>query len=620
MSDVTYRVVVDLSTQGDLGKALDGTQSKLAGLDSSFSKLGSSVSDFGGKLADAFTGAVEKAGQLAMTMGKLGAVAAGAGVTYGVMKLNNELEKTQISLAAIFGAAGQTDNIGDGMKVAAGTMSKMRTDAAALPGEFKDLVGIFKDISVPGFQAGASIDRLRDLSAKTMAVSAVMGLPMEQAGREMAMLLEGRAGAHNVLGMRLAGLGGDKAEKFNKSSAADRLSLVSKELEKFAPAIGVYAKSFDGLSSTLLDNTKKFLGTATLPLFEKVKGTMGGINSWFDGSESKLNTYATLIGDKLAAAWDVGTATVSKWLPAVQSFAQQAYQEIAGIWAKVEPIVARVGDSVRSAFEGGGAVKTIKEVLTAYSAIKMGGMAVSAAGGIGSFASTASKVMGAGSLGGVATEGLAALLNPASLAIAAAGAVILVAGLAELAGAFHVLTDETSSYYSRGIAALDSIKKATDGIYGELSSAWNNLRPTVTELSDSMGIYALESAKRFSGALMTLTMGFGVAAQYAGELEFGIKNLFFDYRGRSTFNDDKGINFKRDASDDKVKEWAGHGRDGRTSPTPPSAPTTNIARVEITIAGNDDPSRVARTVFDKLANMARNPSVSRFVPNYSANR
>ena len=111
-----------------------------------------------------------------------------------------------------------------GMSVAADVMSQMRKDAAALPGEFRDLVGIFKTISIPGFQAGASVDEIRAVAAQAMAVSQVMGLPMEQASRELAMLLEGRAGAHNVLGMRLAGLAGQRAEAFNKLTAADRLA------------------------------------------------------------------------------------------------------------------------------------------------------------------------------------------------------------------------------------------------------------------------------------------------------------------------------------------------------------------------------------------------------------
>ena len=167
----------------------------------------------------------------------------------------------------------------EGMSVASSVMAQMRKDAAALPGEFRDLVGIFKTISVPGFQAGASIDQIRSLAAQAMAVSQVMGLPMEQASREMAMLLEGRAGApHNVLGMRMAGLGGERAEAFNKMPAADRLETVRKELEKFAPAIEAYSHSFEGLSSTLVDNAKRFLGLATAPIFDRIKGVLSDAN------------------------------------------------------------------------------------------------------------------------------------------------------------------------------------------------------------------------------------------------------------------------------------------------------------------------------------------------------
>src|SRR5579883_673228 len=266
-ADVTYKVEIELSTKGNLARELGGLGGRADALDSAFAKIGATLDS-----------AIDRAASLVSTMAKIGAVGAGAAITYGVVKLNNELEKTQIALGAIFKANNLTSDIEGGIGLAGGVMKDMRRDAAALPGEFKDLVGIFKTVSVPGFQAGASIDELRKLSAHAMAVSAVVGLPMEQTARELAMLMEGRAGAHNVLGMRLAGLGGDRAEAFNKLPAAERLAAVRADLEKFAPAIEAYSHSFEGLSSTLIDNAKRFLGAATLPLFDRIKTALSDAN------------------------------------------------------------------------------------------------------------------------------------------------------------------------------------------------------------------------------------------------------------------------------------------------------------------------------------------------------
>jgi hypothetical protein len=160
---------------------------------------------------------------------------------------------------------------------------------------------------------------------------------MEQASRELAMLLEGRAGAHNVLGMRLAGLAGERAEAFNKLTAADRLAAVRKELEKFAPAIEAYSHSFEGLSSTLVDNAKRFLSLATTPLFDRIKGVLGDANSWFDSNQDKVTLWANLIGQRLGDAFDFARDKIRAWWPDIEAFAEHAYERIASIWDRVGP-------------------------------------------------------------------------------------------------------------------------------------------------------------------------------------------------------------------------------------------------------------------------------------------
>ena len=333
MADVTYRVAIELATHGNLASEVGQSISKLDGLSGTLGRVGHEAATMAGSLASAFEGAVEGAASLAATLGQVGAVAAIGAVTYGTLVLNKELENTQIALAAIFGANGITTSMPQGMSVAADLMSQLRKDAAALPGEFRDLVGIFKTISIPGFQAGASVDGIRAVAAQAMAVSQVMGLPMEQASRELAMLLEGRAGAHNVLGMRLAGLAGERAEAFNKLTAADRLASVRTELEKFAPAIEAYSHSFEGLSSTLVDNAKRFLSLATTPIFDRIKGVLSDANSWFDDNQDKVTLWASVIGERLGSAFDFARDKIRAWWPEIEAFAEHAYDRIASILA-----------------------------------------------------------------------------------------------------------------------------------------------------------------------------------------------------------------------------------------------------------------------------------------------
>src|SRR5437016_4791289 len=99
MPDVVYEVVIDLQTRGDLpGKAEQGI-SKLDGLDRALLRVGANAASMAGSLASAFESAVESAARLVAHAAVLGAGAAFAGITYGVLKLNEELERAQVGLA-----------------------------------------------------------------------------------------------------------------------------------------------------------------------------------------------------------------------------------------------------------------------------------------------------------------------------------------------------------------------------------------------------------------------------------------------------------------------------------------------------------------------------------------
>src|SRR5579859_4688074 len=497
MADVTYRVAIELATSGNLANQVGHSISRLDGLSGVLDRVGHEASTLAGSLAGAFEGAVEGAASLAATLGKVGAAAAVGAVTYATL-LNKELENTQIALAAIFGANGITASMPEGMGVAADVMAQMRKDAAALPGEFKDLVSIFKTISVPGFQAGASINELRDVAAQAMAVSQVMGLPMEQASRELAMLLEGRAGAHNVLGMRLAGLGGEKAEAFNKLPAAERLERVRTELEKFAPAIEAFSHSFEGLSSTLVDNAKRFLSLATAPLFERIKGALGEANAWFDGNEEKVNLWANLIGSRLADAFDVGREKVRAWWPEIEAFAEHAYERIASIWQRVGPLVEHFADSAAKALGSDKAFDRLEQVGLLYAGLKGGGLLSHLMPSLGGLGDLDRLTKSSGLAGKIAPEGSAfdamagrfrdlvsgqfvageagglfeLLGNPVTLGAAAAAALVLVEALVAAAGAIHALTDETSTFHDFAVAIWADIEERSGATIDTLGQAW----------------------------------------------------------------------------------------------------------------------------------------------------
>lgn len=182
--DTVYRVLIDYELRGDIERPTTRAAGKLAELDRSSRSAGSALANLGGKLAsfggavsEAFTSAVERVGTLGAAVAGMGVATAFAAVAYGAGHLNNELEQTNLSLAAIFQAQGYTSNFTDAMTLAADQVGKMKQDVKALPGDLGQLAAIMKTIATPGAQAGMSPDAMRQLSGRAMLVGGIEQLP-----------------------------------------------------------------------------------------------------------------------------------------------------------------------------------------------------------------------------------------------------------------------------------------------------------------------------------------------------------------------------------------------------------------------------------------------------------
>lgn len=592
-----------------------GSQAGADSLSSRFAGITSAARAMGASMRDAFTSAVERAGDIAMTLGKLGAAAGVGAAVYGVASLNSELEKTQIALADIFTANGVTGNLTDGMGMAADMMKQLRKDAAALPGETSDLAQIFKLAAISGLQSGADVKQLEKLSANAMAFGmGVANLDSATVARELSGLLNGKAGGHNILGLQL-GLGGDTAKSFNQKSGAERFAETSKLLEKHSGSLVLFANSFEGMSSTLRENAKMFIANATKPLFDHVKGTIASLNGWFDSNQGRIGTWANLIGQRLSDAWDTGVAAIERWLPAIRSFALAAYEEIAGVWKNIEPTVARIGASIRESLGDGTAIDKIENVLKLYAATKLGSPM------LGAFSSGASMLAGGGGAG---------------LAAGAAGGAIALFALAAAAGEAKALYDQGSVNHQAAVDAAGSLAKSFDGLVAQLDisvgpalerfgiGATNLLSTTVRALTpDSQAVDDQAELGRYYQQLAALKNGGGredlIQSLDAAHMQY-IKDhphlgatedvsISRDTEiGPGTFVKRMGESIAEAQHKMAPKLGAGGGGGG----------TNNV--IYMTISSNESPSRIARAVTQKLAETSRYPTSSRHAPNWTAGR
>jgi hypothetical protein len=610
MADTVYKVVVDLSTQGNLAKGVGDTHGKLGQIESAWGKIGEGAKHFGASLNDAFTGAVEKAGDLAMSLAKAGVAGGIALAAYSVTHLNNELEQTAISMGAIFNAQGFTKgDFGKAMEMAADQVTKMKTDIKTLPGDLGQLSAIMTTIATPAAQGGASPDDIRKLAGKSMLVGGIMNVPPEMVAREMAMLLSGRAGSHNILGSRM-GFVGDKAHALHEASPAERFKMVSAELARYDAAAERFGHSWATVVTSLKDNVKyKFLSEATAPLFESVKRTMTGVNGWFDHNAGKLSSWTGHLGDGLAAAWEKGSAELATWGPALAHFASDAFGELRNIWSSVGPLLTSAAHALRDALADGTALAKIESILKLYGAVKLGGMV-----GPG-------MMGGGGKLLGMLGQGAAAAGEggPIGAAIALAGAASAAMALAAAAGVAAAVMDKGSADHERAVLVTKQLGREFEVISDKISiSVMPALEHWAVGLAGTLASGLDMLTHRTDYAVYAL-QSLGYSAKAASDFLHKVPKLnvtdepappvdrMFDV-GVNAMGRTAGI-LSGLAEQAKANVGAKGGKGG-----------TNIQKVEITVSSNQDPSRIARLVFSELSSIARNPTASRAVPNFSAAR
>lgn len=671
MSGTTYVVAIDFQTKGDLLSPAIAASLKEANMATKSFEQGleqakQGVISLGSTAAGAFTGLVESVGKLAMVGGAIGAAGLMGAIHHGVLGVNAELETTTSSMAAIFNAQGYSNTMPEALGLAREQMTAMRHDAKALPGELADLANIMRTVMPSAAQMGMKVDDVRKMSGTLMAAGTAVGMEMGQVAREAAQLLEGRAGSHNVLGMRLMGLSGDKAKKFNQLSDDERVKKLNEELGKYGPAIDAISGTFQVVASTLKDNLSGFAGDATRGIFGNIKEDMSLANKWFEDNKDYVNAWSHSIGTHLVAAYEFGRHKILEWGPILFQFAENAYDRITKIVTALAPTFERVESAAKTFFGDPASMDKIESILKLYAAVKVGQAAAGPASDLFSIGAGIGKMLPA-LLGGGGAAGGAAAGEAGIVAAAGTGSALTVAGdflvtvfpplLAVMAGAaaaFKVFGSD-EGLHNRVVDALDNVQIAFRRLAH--SPAVEQISFTLGKIGEGM-VSLFESATEFvgSGILESIVTGFeGIrvvlegletvstnAVTYLRKVSDTITDLF---HGKGTaFGDDQAVGkFNDTDAKERAEEIRRRYIDYQSDkPLPPSfgmydaynaaaakakeneakksgkAPksSTNVQKVEIVVSSNADPARIARLVYDNIQNLARHPKIARNAPRF----
>jgi hypothetical protein len=490
-SSLKYVVEVELQRTGDVlsGAGIKSLTSEAEKATSVAKTLAAGYLEVGKNINEAFIGGMD-----AMT--KFGGIAVTAGfglIAHQGLQLQSQMESTKMSIAAIFNAAGTVGDIGAGIDLSEKVVGQMRKAAADLPGEFSDLVGIYRTILTSSLEKGLAPDAVLTLSKRAMAAGAAMGLHSQMTGRELAMALDGRVGSHNVLATRL-GITGDEAEKFRALDQDKRVEYLQAKFAKFDGAVKAFGNTWDAISSTAVDNWKTFLGETTFPLFEKLKEAGKEFNNWFSANEGTIKGWGVVIGTHLANAFEEGKRIVQTYWPLFADFLEAAWHRTKSFFEEWYPEIKKVGGYLAEALKDSeGTLDKLIFALKLYAGIKAGGALFGAGNSLlGPIMSAGAKVgaagflqpmgsalaAGSGAAGAAAGageaaagSGMAALTSQAAGAAAALGLLVVSAWtmsqLVELHSEYGAAVKETTeiewrtaNMAARNMSEWDEVKKA----------------------------------------------------------------------------------------------------------------------------------------------------------------
>jgi hypothetical protein len=583
MAGITYDVDVVYRTHGTLGLP------DLAKPNQAMSELNSKVAEFGKGLGEAMSGAADAMASFALYAGTAVTAALGAALGFAI-KFNAELESTQLALAGIFENAGVAKNLTEGLEMGGSILAQMRRDAADLPGEFKELVPIFQTIAVSALHAGMSANQTEALAAKTMAFAAVSKIKPDMAGREMAALLEGHAGQHNILGQRL-GIGPGDIHRFNSLTSDKRAAEITKRLSGFQDAFNQEGKTFQGLSSTFVDNVKQFGQVITGPLFEKIKTTLGEANAWFSEHKGQVMAWANTVGYRLGEAFDVVKGKIISW----------------------EPAIMKIVNALERFFSNH-PMEKFEKMLAGYALLKGGGMALSA--GMGMFGGGAGKTAAGG-----AASAIGGVVGAMSLPVLVAAVSALVIGGMGVEGAIHQVNQhgEGSDEHSEAWHSWESSKNYFMISLREMGDALKTLEPAYRLLADSLGTYMLHSVEMITLGAAYASEGLASFAHWINDVGFSAAKWVKDHGGPDLTGVGDVLKKHNREKVLKNKVWQENDPLNRPGDIINSAPNhhTTIHKVEILVSSNQDASRVARLTKEALAELTRNPKSSRRGPAFT---
>lgn len=341
-NDKTYRVGLELGTDGSAAMGLKTSAKAAETLSSKIRGTASAAESFGRSM---FSSAVSTASAYGAVAAKLGAAGIAGAAALAASKGFSFLTSMEASRNAIGGtlqlfnhSAGATDQLGKNIQIAEASLQRLIVIANKSPGELQDVQMLFQNM-LPGARAvTGDMERIMKLTQNAANMTPVFGGDFATTGSQIARMMTGGAGAEMETWQRLklvmlesgkemkkiSGRGNifgknqdikSLTEVFNKLEGMERLQLLEKALGSGGEELSkLYAESWEGASSTFVSGWRQIAAAGTKPMYETTKAALvratseGGV---FDEQAVKrMQNAAASVGLHFAAMAERGYARI----------------------------------------------------------------------------------------------------------------------------------------------------------------------------------------------------------------------------------------------------------------------------------------------------------------------
>lgn len=439
-----------------------------------------------------------------------------AAAKQGATEYAKELESTRIGLTSVM-AAVTGAQWSQAEQMAGNVFEQVRQDSIKSVATAQELFTLYQGIVGPIIQAGFGLKTVRTMTLDTVNAAGVLGVDLEQARRDVSLMVRGAAGMDVKLFSMLRSTGAivESTEQWNKSlTQQERVEKLAAALARFAPAGDKFARSFAGVTSTFKGIRQEFTRSAWQPIMDSMARALWRVNDILIANQDTIQDRLRQWGEKTAKCLDGVFERAANGLDYVISH----WDEIMGRANAFASTVSSVGH--RAAVGG-----------AAYAGVQMArpllAAGVTGIGKLAGWMGPAAAMEGAAAAGATGAAGAAGGAGAAAAAgggFAALGPALVIAAsaAASLGGAIGVVREQWANFQSMFDMFSPIVSGLGDDLMGLGKALIETLAPIFKTIANIAGAWLVPTFTAFVGVLRIVVRFAKVFVENIGSMLNGL--------------------------------------------------------------------------------------------------